>query len=139
MCGAVGWHLSVNDLLAVMAAFRRHNTIVDPARAQTMLDRQFGLDVKKDTPLGRIYAKGGLWSSDGSGSVSQQSNVFFLPRGMELAILANSPLCTPNTTFMGQVLDAIDANIELRLNAIAGAVIGGITIAGLLRRTRARR
>ena len=37
---------------------------------------------------------------------------FFLPKGMELVILANSPLCKPDTGFMGQVLDAIEANIE---------------------------
>src|SRR5271157_3313770 len=60
MSGCVGWHLSVDDLLTVMAAFRRRGIIVDTTRAQTMLDRQFGLDVKRDTPLGRIYAKGGF-------------------------------------------------------------------------------
>jgi hypothetical protein len=58
MSGCVAWHLSVEDLLNVMAAFRRRGTIVDPTRAQTMLDRQFGIDVKRDTALGRIYAKG---------------------------------------------------------------------------------
>jgi hypothetical protein len=56
MSGCVAWHLSVEDLLTVMAGFRRHGTIVDPARAQPILDRKFGLDVTRDMALGRIYA-----------------------------------------------------------------------------------
>ena len=103
MSGCVAWHLSVSDLLNVMAAFRRRGTIIDSARAQTMLDRKFGLDEKKDTPLGRIYAKGGFWSSDATGRFVEQSNAFFLPKGMELVILANSPFCQPNTDFMDKV------------------------------------
>ena len=106
MSGAVGWRLSVDDLLAIMAAFRRLGTIVDPARAQTMLDRGVGLDWRRDTPLGRVYAKGGFWSFNKGTSV-QQANAFFLPKGMELVILANSPLCHPDTAFMDQVFAAI--------------------------------
>jgi hypothetical protein len=111
MSGAVGWRLSVDDLLRVMAAFRRRGFIVDPARAQTMLDRGFGLDVVRDTALGRVYAKGGFWS--GNGRV-EQANAIFLPKGMELVILANSTLCPPTTAFMPQVLDAIEDSIRLR-------------------------
>jgi hypothetical protein len=124
MSGCVAWHLSVDDLLTVMAAFRRRGFIVDPDRAQIMLDRQFGLDWKRDTALGRIYAKGGFWSFD-EGRFVEQSNVFFLPKGMELAILANSPFCKPNTGFMGKVLAAIEDNIEnilfsiIRLEGVA--------------------
>jgi CubicO group peptidase (beta-lactamase class C family) len=140
MSGAIGWHLSVDDLLTIMAAFRRWGAIVEPSRAQLMLDRGFGIDVTRDTLLGRVYAKGGFWSTD-SGRFVEQTNAFFLPRGMELAILANSPLCRPNTGFMDRVLDAIDANIRLRLLAIAVAATATITAAGLgrLTRTRARR
>jgi CubicO group peptidase (beta-lactamase class C family) len=138
MSGCVGWRLSVDDLLRVMAAFRRLNVIVDPTRAQRMLDRTFGLDVKRDTPLGRIYAKGGFWSFEG-GRFVEQSNVFFLPRGMELAILANSPLCTPDTGFMGKVLTAIEDNIESTLFTIAIAASSAIVGLGLFRRARATR
>ncbi len=100
-----------------------------------MLDRGFGLDVRRDTLLGRVYAKGGFWGSDQTGRVVQQTNVIFLPRGMELAILANSPLCNPNTGFMDRVLDAIEANIRLRLLTIAAAAT--VAAAGLVARARA--
>ena len=137
MSGCAAWHLSIDDLLIVMAAFRRRNMIIDPARAQQMLDRQFGLDVKKDTPLGRIYAKGGFWSLNGN--FVEQSNVFFLPKGMELAILANSPFCTPNTGFMGQVLTTIENNIENVLLTTTVAALGTLAAFALVRSTRARR
>jgi CubicO group peptidase (beta-lactamase class C family) len=136
MSGCVAWHLSVADLLNVMAAFRRRGTIVDPARAQTMLDRQFGLDVKEDTALGRIYAKGGFWSFD-KGRFVEQSNVFFLPKGMELVVLANSPFCKPDTGFMGQVLAAIKDNIESRLFTLAVAAVSVVAAFGLFRKARA--
>ena len=135
MSGCAGWHLSVDELLIIMAAFRRRGFIVDPAVARTMLDRQFGLDVKKDTALGRIYAKGGFWSIN-KGEFVEQSSVYFLPKGMELAVLANSPLCKPDTGFMGQVLGAIDANIEsslLRATVTTGGVLAALA---MLRRTR---
>ena len=79
MSGAVGWHLSVDDLLAVMATFRRSGLIVDPARAQAMLDRGFGLDVRRDTLLGRVYAKGGFWGPTRPAALSA-TNEIFLPR-----------------------------------------------------------
>jgi CubicO group peptidase (beta-lactamase class C family) len=138
MSGAIAWHLSVDDLLRVMAAFRRLGVIVDPARAQTMLDRQFGLDVKRDTPLGRIYAKGGFWSFD-DGRFVKQSNAFFLPKGMELVILANSPHCTPNTGFMGKVLEAIEDNIESTLFTFAITAASALAAVGLYRQARRAR
>src|SRR5262249_52881976 len=102
---------------------------------QTMLDRKFGLDVKRDTPLGRIYAKGGFWSFD-DGRYVEQSNVYFLPKGMELAILANSPFCDPNTGFMDRVLKVIEDNIEYRLFLVAVATASVIAAAGLVKKAR---
>jgi len=133
MSGCAGWHLSANDLLLVMSAFRRRGFIVDPAVAQTMLDRQFGIDVKKDTNLGRIYAKGGFWSFK-DGEFVEQSCVFFLPNGMELVILANSPMCKPDTGFMGQVLDAIEASIESTLLSATVTAMSVFAAIGLVRR-----
>jgi hypothetical protein len=133
MSGCVGWHLSVNDLLNVMGEFRRSGAIVDPARAQTMLDRKFGLDEKRDTPLGRIYAKGGFWSSDKNGFLVELSNVFFLPKGMELVVLANSPFCTPDTGFMYQILAVIEKNIESTLVTLTVAAIGVLAAFALFR------
>jgi CubicO group peptidase (beta-lactamase class C family) len=137
MSGAAGWHLSVDDLLNVMAAFRRHGTIVDAARAQTMLDRQLGLDVKRDTPLGRIYAKGGFWSSDRTGRLVEQSNVFFLPHNMELAVLANSTFCQPNTGLMDKLLAVIEKNIEFNWLAVTVAASGTLAALALVRKAHA--
>ena len=103
-----------------------------------MLDRQFGLDVKRDTPLGRIYAKGGFWSVDG-GRFVEQTNAFFLPRGMELVILANSPLCAPDTGFMDKVLTAIEDNIQSTLLSFVIAAGSTLAAVGLYRRARAAR
>lgn len=136
MSGGAGWHLSVDDLLTVMAAFRRGGTIVDAAGAQTMLDRKFGLDVKRDTALGRIYAKGGFWGWD-EGRFIEQSDVFFLPKGMELVILSNSPFCKPNTGFMDNVLAAIDNNIESTLFTLTVTAVSALAAFGLFRKARA--
>ena len=138
MSGAVGWRLSVDDLLAIMASFRRLGTMVDPARAQIMLDRGFGIDQVRRTPLGLVYAKGGFWSFE-KGTFVQQTNAIFLPKSMELAILANSPLCTPDTGFMDRVLDAIERNIHLRLATLTVTAVAAFALAGLVRHVRAPR
>ena len=65
--------------------------------------------------------------------------MFFLPKGMELVILANSPLCQPDHEFMNRVLDLIDRNIHLRLLTIVAAATAVFGIAGLVKRARARR
>jgi hypothetical protein len=136
MSGCVGWHLSVDDLLIIMAGFRRRGLILDPARAQLMLDRRFGIDVTRDTNLGRIYAKGGFWSFD-NGRFVEQSNVIFLPKGMELVILANSPFCKPNTGFMNDVLSTIERNIENTLLTMTVTAAGVLTAYALFRAARA--
>ena len=90
MAGAAGWHMTVDELLKVMAAFRRGNAIVSTAQAQAMLDDSFGIDWSEPTPLGRYYAKNGFWYDD-SGQM-EQGVAFFLPQNMELVVLVNSPV-----------------------------------------------
>ena len=89
-----------------------------------------GLDLgfRRDTKLGTLYAKGGWWRSD-EGKV-EQSNAFVLPRGMELVVLANSPLCHPDTNFMGDVSDAINDSIEPWIASVASNVLGKIGAGG---------
>jgi hypothetical protein len=101
------------------------------------LDSLFGLDVVRDTPLGRIYAKGGFWS-DAEGHI-EQSNAFFLPGGMELVILANSPFCTPRTAFMDRVTAAIEASIENTLFTTVVTLGSALAAVGLVRRFWPRR
>jgi CubicO group peptidase (beta-lactamase class C family) len=100
ICGAGGWHLSVNQLLDVMGEFRRGGNIVPAEAAQAMLVNGFGVDPLVNppytnpitfglhTPVGEVYCKPGTWY-DGIGR-EEQALVYFLPQDMELAILANS-------------------------------------------------
>ena len=89
--GADGYHMSVNELLRVMAAFRRGGTIVSTAQAQAMLDAGYGLNrpVVVDTQLGPAYHKIGTWYDTPSGRW-EQGVAFFLPLNMELVVLVNS-------------------------------------------------
>lgn len=101
ICGADGWHLSVNQLLDVMGEFRRGGNIVPAEAAQAMLVNGFGVDplVKVPpypdtfpwgllTPAGEVYCKPGTWY-DGIGR-EEQALAYFLPQDMELVVLANS-------------------------------------------------
>lgn len=97
MLGGAGWHMSVDDLLAVMGQFRRGNGIMTKAQAQTMLDNGFGIDVIASTPLGTLYNKNGGWGA-GSGE-SEQSLSYFLPQDMELVVLTNSNVASPAVFF----------------------------------------
>jgi len=95
--GGTSWHMSVGDLLDVMGCFRRQDTIMSPANAQKMLDASFGIDLIQATPLGALYNKNGLWRS--GAMQTEQSLAYFLPRDMELVVLANSPIGTADQFF----------------------------------------
>jgi len=113
--GGAGWHMSVDDLLDVMGCFRRQGTIMTTAAAQTMLDNSFGIDLIESTKLGTLYNKNGFWVS-GSGQ-TEQSLAYFLPRDMELVVLANSPIGASNQFFRDVVtniyLDSIAPEIPI--------------------------
>ena len=89
--GAAGWHMSVNQVLAVLGAFRRSGSIMSPQQAQTMLDSGFGIDwIEATSAGGSYYAKNGFWY-DGNGHF-EQGVLFFLPEEMEFVVLVNSPV-----------------------------------------------
>jgi CubicO group peptidase (beta-lactamase class C family) len=94
VAGGAAWHLSPNELLNVMGAARRKNTIVSKATAQYMLDNYFGIDQKIDTPAGTIYNKNGAWGT-GDGR-TEQCVAYFFPNGMEAVLLVNSPIGAAN-------------------------------------------
>lgn len=121
MAGGAGWHLSVDELLKVMATFRRGGVIVSTGQAQAMLDDSFGIDWSVPTPLGRYYAKNGIWHDD-SGR-REQGVAFFLPLDMELVVLVNSPVGDgPTGQFLYTVVsDAYTAHIEEVLPPVASA------------------
>lgn len=108
--GGAGWHMSVDDLLDVMGAFRRKGTIMSTTQAQAMLDNGFGIDLQMSTPLGTLYNKNGLWG-DGVGR-TEQSLLYFLPQDMELVVLANSPVGAPAKFFRDAVTKIYLANIK---------------------------
>jgi CubicO group peptidase (beta-lactamase class C family) len=93
LAGGTGWHMTLDQVLAVMSTFRRSGTIMSPADAQTMLDDGFGLNWTVPTPLGTYYAKIGGWSGDGGRM--EQSIAFFLPQQMEFVLFVNSPVGFP--------------------------------------------
>ena len=113
--GGTSWHMSVDQLLAVMGCFRRQGSIMSPAAAQKMLDDGFGIDVIESTPLGTLYNKNGRWSS--GAKQTEQSLAYFLPRDMELVVLANSPIGIADTFFRdlvtGIYLDNIAPEIPI--------------------------
>jgi len=109
MSGGAGWHMSVDELLGVMGTFRRSATIMSKVQAQTMLDNGFGIDMQLTTPVGKLYNKNGLWQSGGH---VEQSLAYFLPDGMELVVLANSPIASPAKFFRDVVTNIYLANIK---------------------------
>jgi len=112
LAGADGYHMSVNELLRVMAAFRRGGTIVSTAQAQAMLDAGYGVNQPiVDTQLGPAYHKIGTWY-DNKGHW-EQGVAFFLPLNMELVVLVNSPVDgQQNDNFLYSVVwDAFLLNI----------------------------
>jgi hypothetical protein len=107
--GGAGWHMSVDDLLDVMGCFRRQSTIMLPAAAQAMLDDSFGIALIENTNLGKLYNKNRFWVS-GAGQ-TEQSLAYFLPRDMELVVLANSPIGNPGQFFRDVVTNIYVDNI----------------------------
>jgi CubicO group peptidase (beta-lactamase class C family) len=104
VAGGAGWRLSTRELLNVMDAVRRKNTIIPAAKAQYMLDNYFGIDQAINTPAGKLYNKNGRWGT-GDGK-SEQCVAYFLPNGMEVAVFVNSPIGAANFSLRGLVKDA---------------------------------
>jgi CubicO group peptidase (beta-lactamase class C family) len=121
--GGVGWHISADDLLDVMGAFRRAGTIVSPVQAEAMLADGFGLESPRDVPLGRIHWKGGWWQSPDALMRVEQSSAYFLPDDMELAVLVNSPYAAGDVP--GQVEKAIRSNTHPPFFPIRGVLLAG--------------
>jgi CubicO group peptidase (beta-lactamase class C family) len=111
MSGGAGWHMSPDDLLRVMRAFRRKGVITSAARAQVMLDNEFGIDGTDSTPIGPVYRKKGYWAS--STTQVEQSLVYFMPRSMELVVLVNSPVGSKGAVVESLVNDALMASMLL--------------------------
>ena len=120
--GGTGWHMTLDQVLAVMSTFRRSGTIMSQADAQTMLDDGFGLNWTVTTLLGTYYAKIGNWD-DGAGHM-EQSIAFFLPQQMELVLFVNSPIAFAAP---GQLLSYGDAGTPGNVSDPVIVGLGGWT------------
>ena len=109
MAGGAGWHMTVDEVLAVMGTFRRSGTIMSTAQAQSMLDAGFGVDWTASTPMGTYYAKNGMW--DDSAGQMEQAVLFYLPGEMELVLLVNSPVGPRGEFLYSLVATAFTSNI----------------------------
>lgn len=90
--GGAGWHMSVDEVLRVLATFRHKGTILPGDKAQALLDAGLGIDQVHETPAGPIYNKNGRWQN---GARQVQSVAFVLPGRMELVVLVNSRIAGP--------------------------------------------
>lgn len=106
--GGVGWHMSINEVLRVMHAFRRAGHIVPPSEAQEALDAGFGIDRIINTDAGKLYDKNGRWRS---GSRTEQSVATFMPDGLNIVVFVNSPIGVSGASLRNLVRDLYIANI----------------------------
>jgi CubicO group peptidase (beta-lactamase class C family) len=109
MAGGAAWHMSINELLAVMHTYRRTNKIVPPSKAQDALDASFGIDRITTTSAGKLYGKNGRWR-DGN-QRTEQSDIMFMPDGMDIAVFTNSPIGPNAASLRNLVRDLYIANI----------------------------
>ncbi|CAN5141051.1 hypothetical protein BH20ACI2_BH20ACI2_22480 [soil metagenome] len=104
MSGGAAWRLSIKELLDVMNHVRRKNTILPAAKAQMMLDNNFGIDWNGDTEAGKFYTKNGGWGN-GAGQ-TEQTVMFYFPDNIEVAVFVNSPIGAQNFFLSSMVSDA---------------------------------
>lgn len=109
MAGGAAWHMSINEILAVMHTFRRTGNIVPPSVAQDALDDGLGVDRIINTAAGKLYDKNGLWR-DGN-QRTEQSVATFMPGGMDVVVFTNSPIGANGASLRNLVRDLYQANI----------------------------
>lgn len=109
MAGGAAWHMSINEILAVMHALRHSGQIMAPSKAQDMLDNGFGIDRIIDTSAGKLYEKNGLWR-DGN-QRTEQSVAVFWPDGLDIVVFTNSPIGAGGASLRNLVRDLYIANI----------------------------
>ncbi len=89
--GCAGWHLSVDDLLNVMATYMRAGTIVSTPEALGTLVQELGIDNAQASPLGELYSKGGD-DFDNAGHMEQAAAMFVPSVKIEAAAFVNMPM-----------------------------------------------
>jgi CubicO group peptidase (beta-lactamase class C family) len=115
MTGSAGWHFTAHELLEIMAAFRRGDTIV-PGTWPTPCS-QTGL-ASTGSPRRRhatIYTKNGYWETTSAPVQSaydgtEQATASFLPNDMELVVLVNSRIDPAGTQNISTLMDQLVAS-----------------------------
>ena len=107
--GSGGWHLSVDEILDVAAAYLYSGKIVSTSRASSSIGKMYGFDGRWNTPAGLVYHKNGSWREQADCPVGQrqeQSLLLVMPGNMEMALLVNSPV-GPSCTFLRGIVQQI--------------------------------
>lgn len=109
--GTAAWWFSVDDILAIMAAYWQGEAIMPRNVARQSLGHGFGVDANAAWQFSGktqdCFMKSGFWA-DGMGR-TQQSVVAFAPNDTEIAAFVNSPV--PANTISGIVSSCLSANI----------------------------
>lgn len=94
--GGVGWHMTVNEILNVVRAFRQAN-IVSLGGMADIIQSSWGLNSPiggESTAAGNIYYKAGRWTrvSNLGTDWTEQCFVILMPNEMELVVFVNSQI-----------------------------------------------
>lgn len=113
--GGVGWHMTVNEILDVVRAFRQGN-IVSLGGMSDILQNSWGLNSPiggESTDAGNIYYKAGRWTNGGDPSTdrTEQCFVMLMPNDMELVVFVNSQITSQGMNLTNLVRTLFRNNI----------------------------
>ncbi len=102
--GAVGWHLSCNEILAVLDHVRRRNNIISRPTLDRMLTNGYGIRLRHVNRYGALAGHGGSWAGDARG---QKAWVGYIGNSHEVAVLSNNEIAKDNHPTLPQLQDVI--------------------------------
>lgn len=113
--GGVGWHMTVNEMLNVVRAFREAN-IVSLGGMADIIQRSWGLNSPiggESTAAGNIYYKAGRWTHINNLGTdrTEQCFVILMPNQMELVVFVNSQITSQNMNLTNLVRTLFINNI----------------------------
>ncbi len=106
--GAVGWHVSCDELLAAANAIRYGGSILPKATVSTMLREHYGIFGEHTNDNGRLSFHDGIWSAS---YVSEWAYLGFVNGTHELAVLTNNAR-DENGKTLGLLRDTIHASFD---------------------------
>jgi Beta-lactamase len=112
--GSSGWHLSINELMKVMAEFRHGGTIMSRRKAQLVQQNLYGFYDYWATNAGTVYAKRGRYNDGGANTLD--TAIYFIPGNFELGVFINSGPGTGvnqpsyNDDIMRLIVDSVESS-----------------------------